>query len=215
MTTTTDNMSLILGTVSDTLGPQWAALINAALQLVDAHDHTSGAGVPITPAALLINDAVEMDGEDLEAAGSVSLVTKGAADTAKVGSIQQVGDDLYWVSGAGAAVKLTSGGSVVSSGSGAMTLTTPSAYPYAVTTGDAQSVIAVDTSAARTLTLPAATNAMYCIVKDASGLAATNNITITPDGTDTLEGVNSSYTVDANRAAVGLISDGVSAWHVV
>lgn len=215
MTTTTDNMSLILGTVSETLGPQWATLINAALQLVDAHDHTSGAGVPITPAALDINDDLDLGGNDLENAGVVALTTKGAADTAKVGSLQLVGDDLYWVSGAGASVKLTSGGSPVSTGSGVMTLTTPGAYPYAITTGVAQSVIAVDTSSARTLTLPAATDAMYCIVKDASGLAATNNITITPDGTDTLEGVNSSYTIDANRAAVGLISDGVSAWHVV
>jgi hypothetical protein len=214
MTTTTDNMALVLGTVSETLGPAWASLINAALLLVDAHDHTTGHGVAITPAAIDVNDDLDMQGYGLEDALYAALSQAAAADTAVTGSLQRVGDDLYWVSGAGAAVKLTAGGSVVSSGTGVITATTPSSYPYAAALADKQTVLLVDSSAARTVTLPAATDAMFFMIKDAGGAAATNNVTVTPDGTDTIDGA-SSYKLDANYMAVGLVSDGVSAWYVV
>lgn len=213
--TTTDNMGLILGTVSETLGPEWAELLNAALLVVDAHDHTSGNGVPITPSAMNINDNIDMDGYDLENAGAVYLDAQEAVDTDKEGSLQQYGNDLYWVSGAGASVRLTAGGSPVSSGSGVISATTPGAYPYTVSTADAQTVLAADTSSARTFNLPAATDAMFFMIKDATGQAATNNISVVPDGTDTIDGSNSTYLIDANLACVGFVSDGVSAWLVV
>lgn len=52
---TTPDMNLVLPTVSVTAGPLWATELNAALTLVDAHDHTTGKGVPIVPSAININ----------------------------------------------------------------------------------------------------------------------------------------------------------------
>ncbi len=52
-------------------------------------------------------------------------------------------------------------------------------------------------------------------VKDITGTAATNNITVTPNGTDTIDGVNASITINENAAARMLISDGAAAWYIL
>lgn len=208
-------MELVLATVSETLGPQWASLINAAFELVDAHDHSDGKGVKVTPSGLNINDTLDVQNQRIENISAANMQTLAAAVTAVTGSLQRVGGNLYWVNGSGVAVQLTSGSSVVSSGSGEFSVDEPASFPYSVTTGDASKVLVIDTSsAANTLTLPAATNAMTVVIKDKSLNAANNNITITPDGTDTIDGANSNYVIDANGVSVTLISDGTSAWYV-
>ena len=61
-------MGLILPDVSITVGPLWAQMINTAEGVIDAHDHTPGKGVKITPAGLsissdldfLTNDAINL-----------------------------------------------------------------------------------------------------------------------------------------------------------
>lgn len=70
--------------------------------------------------------------------------------------------------------------------------TIPGAYPYSVT-DSADNVIYVDTSVARTINLPnLPTDGRIFTIKDASGLAGTNPITITtPGGTVTIDGVTS------------------------
>lgn len=215
MTTTSDNMGLVLATVSETLGPEWASLLNTLILRVDEHDHTDGNGVLVTPAGMSINDDLSFDGHAIEDALAVQFEAQASAvDTDRAGSLQMLGDDLYWVSGAGASVRLTAGSNPVTPGTGELSTSTPGAYPYDVTTADSQKVLLVDTSAARTINLPAATDAMYFIVKDASGQAFTNNITINRDGTDTIDGAT-SITVDANYMTLALISDGVSSWYVV
>jgi hypothetical protein len=215
MTTTTPNMNLVLAEPEVTEGPQWAELLNEALQLIDEHDHTSENGVPITPAGMDINTALPFGGNNATDVGAVALRTQDSAVTATVGSIQKVGTNLWWINGAGVGVQITSGGSVVSTGSGVLSVSVPAAYPYTVVSGDAQSVLSVDTSAARTINLPAATTAMYFIIKDSTGSCATNNITIVPDGTDTIEASNSSFVMNSNFQSIGLISDGISAWLVI
>lgn len=213
--TTTADMNLPLADPEITLGPLWAQIINTAFGRIDIHDHTTGNGVPITPAGMLINATLDMKNNALANAGYLALIALGSANVAATGSIQRIGGNLYWVNGAGVAVQITSGSSVISTGSGVLSVAVPSGYPYSVVIGDAQSVLAVDTTAARTLNLPAATNNMYVVVKDATGAAQTNNISVVPDGTDTIDGENSTYLVNANNASVGFISDGVSAWYAI
>jgi hypothetical protein len=83
------------------------------------------------------------------------------------------------------------------------------------------SLLLVDTTAARALTLPLA-NAVdagtVVTVKDASGTAGTNNITIGKSGSDQVEGaagtLGTSYVVNANFGKVTLVSDGTSKWLV-
>lgn len=213
--TTTTNMELELPTVSTTLGPEWASLLNAALQVIDAHDHSSGNGAKVTPAGILINAALDMRTYQINNAGSLGLDLKSAVDTSDTGSIQLVGGNLWWVNTAGVGVQITSGTSIVSSGSGALSVSAVSTYPYSVVTGDTATVLLIDCSSARTINLPAASNSMYVYVKDSTSQCQTNNMTITPDGSDLIDGNNANYTIDWDDAFVGFISDGVSKWYIM
>jgi hypothetical protein len=67
----------------------------------------------------------------------------------------------------------------------------------------------VDASAARSLELPAAAATLFLIVKDATGQADTNNITLTTPGAETIEGA-STYVIEANYASVNVVSDGTN-----
>ena len=59
------------------------------------------------------------------------------------------------------------------------------------------------TSAAFTVTLPATPSAGAIVaVSDYASTAATNNINITPNGTDKIDGVNASYPFATNGAAI-------------
>ena len=214
MTTTTDKMNMILPVVSETLGPTWAALILTAFEVLDEHDHTTDNGVKITPAAMNINAALDIANNQLQNIASGGLYNKTSADTTHTGSLQRVGSNLYWVNSSGTAVQLTSGSSVNAPGSGAMSVDSPGAYPYTVTTGDDNVVLLIDTTSARTVNLPAATNNIRVVLKDQNGSAQTNNITISPNGSDTIDGSNSDYTFETNFGAIQLISDGTSAWYV-
>lgn len=213
----TQYMSLDLPTVSVTLGPAWATALNAALTLIDSHDHSDGKGALVTPAGMNINANLDFNQYNATDLTSVRLYPQSATlvGASDLRCLYAVGGNLYFNNAAGVAVQITSGTTVNSSGSGAWDVTTPGAYPYTIVSGDAQRVILVDTSAARTLNLPAATTTMYCIVKDAEGTAQTNNITVAPDGTDTIEGSTDDFIINENFGARGFISDGVSAWYVV
>jgi hypothetical protein len=70
------------------------------------------------------------------------------------------------------------------------------------------------TSAPRVITLPAAnsvTPGQPYKVKDESGLAGTNNITITPAGGDTIDGA-STLVISANYGRATFYSNGVGQW---
>ena len=213
--TTTDNMQLVLATVSETLGPEWAQMLNTIFGRLDLHDHSEGNGAKVTPAGMEINATLDLKANILARALLIALEGKASADTAQTGSLQRIGSNLWWINAAGVAVQITSGTSVVSTGSGALRVSVPGAYPYTVVTGDDMKVIAVDTSSARTVTLPAASNAMAVWIKDAAGSASTNNITVEPDGTDLIDGANDDYLIDGAYQAVAFVSDGVSKWYAV
>lgn len=61
---TTPHMNLDLPTVSTTIGPDWAQQLNEAIGSdgtgIDGHDHSSGKGVPITPAGMDVTDDIDM-----------------------------------------------------------------------------------------------------------------------------------------------------------
>lgn len=95
--------------------------------------------------------------------------------------------------------------------------TTISSSPVTILSTDTVSLYLVNTSAARTINLPAAStvaNRRY-IFKDSTGSAQTNNISIVPNGTDTIEGLNVTKVLQTNWGSWTLVNDGTSAWYMI
>jgi hypothetical protein len=108
---TTPNMGLDLPVVSTTPGPAWATAVNDAFEEVDAHDHSTGKGVKITPTGMNINANLEFNGNDAIELRSVRFEDQGTVQTeaTDLGCLQLVGGDLWWVNGNGTGVQITSG----------------------------------------------------------------------------------------------------------
>ena len=65
----------------------------------------------------------------------------------------------------------------------------------------------VDTSAARTLTLPAPAAGLFIVLKDSTGNAQTNPMTVNPAVAQTIDG-DSSLVIDWDYGSVTIVSDG-------
>jgi hypothetical protein len=92
-----------------------------------------------------------------------------------------------------------------SSGSGFFTRVTVTSSPITVVSGR---TYLVDTSSARTLNLPAPANNAYLVVKDITGQAGTNNITVARNGSEKIDGASSNKTLNINYGFWMFVSDG-------
>lgn len=115
----TPNMNLTLPVVSQTPGPTWATEINGNLDLIDAHDHTSGNGVLVPVAGLDIDSDLSLATHALTDVTKVALLDQ--VSVASVRSIYAKSGDLYWRSGGNAEVRLTVGGAIDVSSVGGIT----------------------------------------------------------------------------------------------
>lgn len=210
-------MNLDLPVVLTTVGPVWATKVNAAMDKIDSHDHSIGNGTKITPAGININVDMSFGGKFTYSVGAVGFTSKAAAvvTTPYLESIQSVNGALYYVNSVGFAVQITSGNAVNASLSSLWSVNVPAAYPYTVVAADTQKVIAVDTTVARTINLPAATTSVYVTIKCRTGTCSAFPITVTPNGLDSIENVVGSYTIQEDYKAVVFLSDGISAWLAV
>jgi hypothetical protein len=213
-------MNLELPEVLQTLGPEWATEINAAFETVDEHDHSSGKGVTIKTAGISINSDLTFNNYSATNVKTLKFQNLTSTQTGVLNSTSTyaVSGDLYYTNSSGVAVQITDGGSLVS---------TPSAvesYGFTTATGslvispsDTFVVVAIDTNAPRTITLPLASSVVagrIYILKDKTGLADSNNITVAIQGSDTID-LQSSLTVSSPFASTELVSDGVSNWLLV
>lgn len=94
-----------------TSGPEWANLVNQALNDVDAHDHSSGNGKQITPAGMNINQTLQMNSNQLSEIASLAL-DNNVAQPASVNLIYEYAGELYFNDASGNKVQLTSGGTI-------------------------------------------------------------------------------------------------------
>lgn len=69
-------------------------------------------------------------------------------------------------------------------------------------------ILLVDTSAARNITLPAPTNGRLIIIKDKTGSAETNNISLIQHASEKIEGVAATRPLSTNWGRWLLTSDG-------
>ena len=212
MSTTSPNMLLIIPEVGVTVGPDWANEVVSALGRIDAHDHTSGEGVQVPTAGIAINADLTFNSY-----GSTSIAfcgfTDQTSDPATLRSLYTKDGELYYQDSASNAVQLTNAGTVnVSAGELSYKLVTT--YPYNILLTDTNKVLGITTTSARTVTLPSATNTFIVFLKDITGSAETNNITVNPSGSDTIDGAT-SFTIEGDWSAFGFISDGTSNWSII
>lgn len=106
------NMSLPIPGVGVTEGPQWATDVNSCLTIIDAHDHTAGSGLLITPLALNINADLSFGANNILNPRSVRLATNSTpiSDPNDKRAVYSAGVDLYYNDGNGIQIQLTTGG---------------------------------------------------------------------------------------------------------
>jgi len=78
-------------------------------------------------------------------------------------------------------------------------VTTVTSTPYTVKDDD--TFIAVNVSGAATINLPAGEAGRYLIIKDISGAASTNNITVKSSAGEQIDGAN-SYVINTNYGSI-------------
>ena len=131
-------------------------------------------------------------------------------------SVYVASGELYYNDAAGNQVQLTSAGAVSSTGVSAIQFASTTAAltgTATITVADDLSYYYCDTSTAGvTVTLPSAGDSAagrFFLVKDSTGTAATNNITVTASGTDTVDGAG-TYIISSNYGSAMIISRGNS-----
>lgn len=134
---TSNYMSLPIPGVSVTDGPQWATDLNSCLTIVDAHNHTPGSGVPITPDGLNINIDLAMQTNNLTLTRSVRFSPQLAAlaGAADIGCLYESGVDLWYNDGNGNQIQITQGGGVVGSPGSITGLVSPASATYVAADG--------------------------------------------------------------------------------
>jgi len=215
----TTYMNLDLPTPSITLGPQWAEDVNDAFELVDEHDHSTGKGVKVKPNGMNINDDLDIQEHTLENVEAVELTSLGATLTgvANVLKVHSYNGDLYFTNSSGTAVQITSGGTIVSNpGSAQLFETQAVSTDITISPSDTFVYLIVNTSAARIITLPLAsglTSGRIYVIKDATGQADTNAISIVTQGSDLIDGA-SSVSMDMEYGTYYVVCDGSSKYYL-
>ena len=236
-TSTTTNMALILPTPGERLGPTWASDLNSALTLIDSHDHSAGKGAQIGVDGITINGNFDLNksGSNYPILNSTYYnLTRITSQPIVNNTLYSYGastgtdGELYFRDNAGNQVKITSGGSlnIPVSTSAANVFAVKSTfitanYDIGTATGtDAQAVTHLcNAGTAITITLPTGGSSgvglgRFYIVKDITGNAAVNNITVQVNGTssDTIDDASTSVVINSNFQAVYFLYGATNKW---
>lgn len=218
----TTNMNLNLPDPLVTEGPKWAEDLNKSITNVDKHNHNTSKGVKITPTGLDIDRDLSVNGHNVTNARSIISTNNpvpldGAGD---VNAVYASGGNLYWNNNGGGDVQITDDTIMLAATDGISRSYDADSISSNTTilSTDTFSAYSVDTTGgAVAITLPAAGDVIhgrFYLIKDAGGAAGTNNITITPDGSDLIDGA-ASFVINSNYKSYMIISDGVSSWQVI
>lgn len=216
----TANMNLILPVVSITLGPEWANELNAALEVIDTHDHSSNKGIKVKPSGLDISDDLDFQENSATFLKKSSYVSQSLALTGSPNgnSLYSVLGNLYYTNGSGVAVQITTGGAIVSSPAATNNFQYNAiSADLVIAPSDTFVQLGINTSVPRTITLPSAsavTSGRIYALKDASGLSETNPITLNAAGVDTIDGA-SAVSIESNWSNTFIIGNGVDGWLII
>lgn len=212
-------MNLQLPVVSVTLGPEWANQINAALERIDQHNHSSGNGQRITPLGMNINAELDFNNNRASDLQLVQFRAQSATQTGSTNanSIYSVNGDLYFTNSNGVAVQITSGGSIIASPANIQSFTRQAvSSDIVIAPSDLFVFLTVDTTSPRSITLPLASgvaDGRIYIIKDISGQSLDNPITLNAAGSDLIDGA-ASVTLNSNFSSWMVIGDGASNWYI-
>lgn len=129
----TPNMSLTLPVVGVTAGPTYATQVNAALTVIDGHDHATGSGVQITPAGLNINSDLSINSHNVTDVETVRFTAQPAAlagVSPNLAALYVVNEDLYYNDGLGNQIAITTAGAVVGAPGNITNLLPPASVTY-------------------------------------------------------------------------------------
>lgn len=109
---TSTYMGLTIPEVGDP-GPTYASNVSDALDLIDAHDHSSGKGTYITPAGININADLPMNIEDLTEVRTIRFTgVPTVPEGGELLSLYTNGEDLFYVDISGDDIQITANGDV-------------------------------------------------------------------------------------------------------
>lgn len=126
-------MTLTLPTVGVTAGPAYATQINAALTVVDGHDHSTGSGVQITPAGININADLSINSMNVTDVKTVRFTAQPAAlagASPNLAALYVVNEDLYYNDGLGNQVAITASGAIAGAPGNITNLVAPASVTY-------------------------------------------------------------------------------------
>lgn len=122
-------MQLSIPTVGVDTGPSYAYNINTSLNLIDAHDHSSGKGVQITPSGMNINTSLSFQGSNATSMGAVVFQNQTSLST--LNALYVIGSEL-WYNDTTSAIQITSNGAVNATSSGISSGTASAAFAAGV-----------------------------------------------------------------------------------
>lgn len=112
---TTANMAMTLPTPGVDVGPGWATMLNAAIGVIDGHNHAPGSGVRVPTAGLLINADVPFNNVNI--IGAKSLNFSGVIAGTNL-TLSSDGVDLWYQNLGGTLIQLTCAGAICVSTTG-------------------------------------------------------------------------------------------------
>lgn len=131
-TNPTPNMSLPVPIVGVDPGPDWANNVNSCFTILDAHTHSSGSGVQITPSGMNINSDLPFNSNNGTQFRSLRFTAQGSplSGVSDLGCVYESGVDLYYNDGNGNQVRITQNGGVAGSPGSIANLTSPASASY-------------------------------------------------------------------------------------
>lgn len=217
---TTPNLGLVVPTPGQEPGPAYAIDVSDALVKIDGHTHTGASnsdGAMIPAAGLNFNADITAQNHNLTSLRSTRFTNQSGAllGVGDVGCVYERAGDLWYNNAAGVPIQLTAGPSVISALATSYAILII-ATNHTINPTDPQNFFGTDTTTAiLTLQLPASSSVppgRFYVVKDATGAAATHNITIARAGSDTIEGTAANYVLSVAHQNLLFVNDGLGNW---
>lgn len=215
----TPNLGLIKPNVGADLDA-WGEELNTCLDTIDSDCFS--ANNPVTTSGINIDADLSFN-DDYHATNLKSIrftnQDSNLASSSDVLDLYATDNELYWNTASGTPVKLTSGTAINAAGITTNTYTVQSvAGNLTIDAADTFDLLLVSTAATRSITLPLASGVAAgrrYKLKDITGSAQTNNITVIRSGSDSIEGVSGNKILQTNFGAWELVSDGSAAWYLL